>query len=300
MARRYLIYDVFTRRALTGNPLALVLDCDGMATAEMQAVASEFNLSETVFVLPADNPAHSARLRIFTPLSERSFAGHPTIGSAVCLAAERFGTDCWEQDAVIVLEEGIGPVRCGVRLNLTAGFAEFDCPKLPRPLGDASGKAAIAAAIGVSPPEITFENHRPSVWSAGLPYHFVPVHGMTALASAQPVREAWSAAFGNDGAFLYTRETEGHDHHFRARMFAPMHGIDEDPATGSAVAALAGPVHHFDAPPDGEHVAMVEQGYEMGRPSLIRLEMTVSQGALQTVRIGGDAVRIAEGMLHLD
>jgi trans-2,3-dihydro-3-hydroxyanthranilate isomerase len=299
VARRYLIFDVFTKRALAGNPLAVVLDCDGLEPEAMQAVAREFNLSETVFVLPADNPAYSARIRIFTPLSELPFAGHPTIGAAVCLAAERFGSGRPEQDAVVVLEEGIGPVRCGVRLNKAAGFAEFDCPKLPRALGEPSNKAAVAAALNLSPPEIAFENHRPTVWSAGLPYHFVPVQNMAALANAQPVREAWADAFGNDGAYLYTRETEGHDHQFRARMFAPMHGIDEDPATGSAVAALAGPVHHFDAPPDGEHVALVEQGYEMGRPSLIRLEMVVSKGALQTVRIGGDAVRIAEGTLSL-
>jgi trans-2,3-dihydro-3-hydroxyanthranilate isomerase len=299
VGRRYRIYDVFTKRALTGNPLAVVLDCAGIEPAAMQAVAREFNLSETVFVLPADNPAHSARIRIFTPVGELPFAGHPTIGAAICLAAERFGTQAREQDAVVVLEEGIGPVRCGVRLNQVSGFAEFDCPKLPRALGEASGKAAIAAALNLAPSDITFENHRPSVWSAGLPYHFVPVHDMTVLATAQPVREAWAAAFGNDSAFLYTRETEGHDHQFRARMFAPMHGIDEDPATGSAVAALAGPVHQFDAPPDGEHLALVEQGHDMGRPSLIRLEMVVGRGALQTVRIGGDAVRLAEGTLDI-
>ncbi|HEX2256134.1 MAG TPA: PhzF family phenazine biosynthesis protein [Afifellaceae bacterium] len=299
MARRYRIYDVFTKRALTGNPLAVVLDCAGLEPETMQGIAREFNLSETVFAVPADNPAYSARIRIFTPVSELPFAGHPTIGAAVCLAAERFGADSREQDAVIVLEEGIGPVRCGVRLNQASGFAEFDCPKLPRALGEPSSNAAIAAALNLSLPDIGFENHRPSVWSAGLPYHFVPVHDMAALATAQPVREAWTAAFGNDSAYLYTRETEGHEHQFRARMFAPMHGIDEDPATGSAVAALAGPVHHFDAPPDGEHVALVEQGYDMGRPSLIRLEMVVGKGALQTVRIGGDAVRLAEGVLGI-
>lgn len=299
MGRRYRIYDVFTKRALTGNPLAVVLDCDGLQPETMQALAREFNLSETVFVLPADNPAYSARIRIFTPMSELPFAGHPTIGAAVCLATERFGAGGVEQDAVVVLEEGIGPVRCGVRLNQTCGFAEFDCPRLPRALGEASSNAAIAAALNLALPDIGFENHRPSVWSAGVPFHFVPVHDMAALAVAHPAREAWASAFGNDAAFLYTRETEGHDHQFRARMFAPMHGIDEDPATGSAVAALAGPVHHFDAPPDGEHVALVEQGYDMGRPSLIRLEMVVAKGALQTVRIGGGAVRLAEGSLEL-
>jgi trans-2,3-dihydro-3-hydroxyanthranilate isomerase len=295
--RRYCIYDVFTDRPLAGNPLAIVLDADDLDKEAMQAIAREFSLAETVFVLAADNPAHSGRIRIFTPASELPFAGHPTVGAAVCLAAERFGTEQRQLDAVIVLEEGIGPVRCGVRLNLDSGFAEFDCPKLPRALGDASSRDLIATALGLAPAEIGFENHRPGVWSAGLPFHFVPVRDMAVLANAHPVRESWRAAFGNDGAYLYTRDTEGHDHQFRARMFAPILGVEEDPATGSAAAALAGPIHQFDTPPDGEHVALIEQGNDMARPSLIRLEAVVEKGALTNVRIGGHAVRFAEGEL---
>jgi trans-2,3-dihydro-3-hydroxyanthranilate isomerase len=98
-------------------------------------------------------------------------------------------------------------------------------------------------------------------------------------------------------AFVYTRETEGHDHAFRARMFAPALGVEEDPATGSAAAAFAGAIQHFDDMPDGEHSAVIEQGYEMGRPSLIRLEMTVSGGKITAVRVGGHAVEVAEGLL---
>lgn len=299
MARRYRIYDVFTERPLAGNPVAVLLDCDGLTGERMQAIAREFNLSETVFVLAADNPAHSARLRIFTPAAELPFAGHPTVGAAVCLAAERFGEGAGRQDAVIVLEEGVGPVRCGVRLNGTAGFAEFDCPRLPHRMGPAADRDIVAAALGLTPGEIGFENHVPSVWSAGVPYHFVPVRDRAVLAAAMPVRSAWPGAFGNDGAYLYTRETEGHDHAFRARMFAPMLGIEEDAATGSAAAAFAGPVHHFDGLTEGVHPAIIEQGYEMGRPSLVRLETTVAGGGVANVRIGGKAVRVAVGTLTI-
>ncbi len=296
MNRRYHVFDVFAERPLTGNPLAVVLDAEGLDGAAMQAIAREFNLSETVFVLPPEKPAHTARVRIFTPATELPFGGHPTVGTAVCLAIERFGEN-GEQDAVLVLEEGVGPVRCGVKLSGDGGFAEFDCPKLPAKAGEAKPKELAAAAVGLAPADIGFENHVPTVWSAGLLYDFVPVRNMAALAKATPHRGAWTPAFGKGGAFLYTRETQGHDHSFRARMFAPLMGIEEDPATGSAVAAFAGPVHDFDALPDGIHTAIVEQGFEMGRPSLIRLEMTASAGVLAVVRIGGKAVRVMSGTL---
>ena len=123
---------------------------------------------------------------------------------------------------------------------------------------------------------------------------------MAALAKARPATAALGGRrSATGGAFLYTRETEGHDHSFRARMFAPEHGIAEDPATGSAVAAFAGAVHRFDALPDGDAPRIIEQGFEMGRPSLIRLGMTVAAGALAAVRIGGNAVEVAEGTLSL-
>jgi trans-2,3-dihydro-3-hydroxyanthranilate isomerase len=298
MLRRYKILDVFTDRALSGNALAVVLESDGLDSAAMQAIARELNLSETVFVEPSENPAHTAKVRIFTPASELPFAGHPTVGTAVCLARERFDGP-GEHDAVVVLEEGVGAVRCGVRISDGVGFAEFDCPKLPERVGDAAEKRPIAAALGLDPTEIGFENHVPSVWSAGVPYHFVPVPHMGVLAKAVANRAAWEPAFKEGSAFLYTRETEGHDHSFRARMFAPTLGIEEDPATGSAVAAFAGPLHGFDDLPDGEHVAIVEQGYEMGRPSLIRLEVSVVGGKLTSVRIGGNAVEMAAGVLDV-
>jgi trans-2,3-dihydro-3-hydroxyanthranilate isomerase len=264
----------------------------------MQGIAREFNLSETVFVLPPDNSAHTAKVRIFTPARELPFAGHPTVGAAVCLARERFVLP-GEHDAVIVLEEAIGPVRCGVRLSDSGGFAEFDCPKLPEVTGEGAGKEFIAAAVGVAPADVGFENHVPTMWSAGVPYHFVPLQDITVLKKATPSPAQWQQAFGGDAGYFYTRETEGHAHAFRARMFAPEIGIAEDPATGSAAAAFAGVIHRFDSPPDGDHAAIIEQGFEMGRPSLIRLEMTVSGGRLSGVRIGGEAVAVAAGALEV-
>lgn len=297
MIRRYQVFDVFTDRPLSGNPLAVVLDTEGLDTAAMQRIAREFNLSETVFVLPAENPTHSAKARIFTPAQELPFAGHPTVGTAICLALKRVGAGA--KEAVVVLEEKVGVVRCGVRLDGSGGFAEFDCPRLPEREGTAPARDEIAVLLNLTPADVGFENHQPSRWTAGVPYYFVPVHDMAALANARANAAGWSAAFGTDGVFIYTRETEGHDHGFRARMFAPEHGIVEDPATGSAVAAFAGPWNEFDAPRDGVHAVVVEQGFEMGRPSLIRLEMTVGTGAVTLVRIGGDAVRVMSGTLAI-
>ncbi len=303
MARRYQIFDVFTADPLAGNPLAVVLDGDGLETAGMQAIAAEFNLSETVFVLPADSENHSARIRIFTPTYEMPFAGHPTVGTAICLAGERFGPVEREMDAVIVLEENIGAVRCGVKLLPDFGFAEFDIPRLPEPDGTTGAKTEIAAALGLEPEQIGFENHRPTVWSAGVPFCMIPVANIAALAACSARYQHWQAAFDRKGkpggglVYVYTRETEGHDHAFRARMFSPVGGVGEDPATGSAAAAFSGAVHDFDALTAGTHVLLIEQGYEMGRPSLIRLEIVIEGRSIAAVRIGGQAVKVAEGTL---
>lgn len=299
MPRRYCIYDVFTDQVLCGNPLAVVHDAQGLSELQMQAIAGEFNLSETVFVFAAERRAHSAAIRIFTPRNELPFAGHPTVGTAVCLASDRLAAADGSHEAVIVLEEKIGAVRCGVRIDATSGFAEFDIPQMPIHIVSQMDKSEIAEAVGLKPAEIAFENHRPERWSAGVEYNFIPVHNLSALASASPDATVWNEIMGERGAYLYTRETVGHNHHFSARMFWPGGGIVEDPATGSAAAAFAGVIHRFDGMPDGDHEFIIEQGYEMGRPSKIRLECTAEGGQLQRVRIGGHAVKIAEGILDL-
>ena len=301
MQLTYYTLDVFTERRLSGNPLAVVTDgAADLDTATMQAVAREFNLSETVFVLPTEKPAHSAKVRIFTPARELPFAGHPTIGTAVLLAELRAGTT--SDEALIILEQAIGTVRVGVRLRNGAPFAEFDAPKIPVEAGLLPPADRLAAGLGLIPSEIGFENHKPSCFAAGNAFAFVPVSSLEAIARAQPQFPHWNAAFeeqGLVGAFLYTRQCVHTTSNFHARMFAPGSGVAEDPAPGSAAVCFAGVIKHFETLPDGSHRRLIEQGYEMERPSQIALTMEVDQGKLGNVRIGGHAVRVSEGKLTL-
>ncbi len=298
----YYILDVFTDTRFGGNPLAVVLDADALDAARMQTIAREFNLSETVFVLKPQNRAHTARVRIFTPMAELPFAGHPTVGAAALLAELRTpaaNDNGGQGDALIVLEETIGIVRVGVRLRPeAAAYAEFDAPKLPEESGSAPATELLAAALGLIPAEIGFENHRPTRYTAGNAFAFVPVASLAAMEKARVSSSHWEAV-KQQGAFLYCRQTVHTTSAFHARMFAPHNGIPEDPATGSAAAAFAGVVHRFDALPDGMHRRIVEQGFEMGRPSLISLSLEVVAGKLGTVRVGGHAVRVAEGKIEV-
>lgn len=303
MALTYHILDVFTDRRFGGNPLAVVLGADGLSSEQMQKIAGEFNLSETVFVLPSERPAHSARMRIFTPRSEIPFAGHPTIGTATLLAElQSIPGNNGERDALVVLEQGIGTVRVGVRLKDGGpAFAEFDAPKLPAEAGVLPPTDVLAAGLGLMPSEVGFENHKPLCFAAGNTFAFVPVSSLEAIRRARVNGAHWERAFNEQGvlgAYLYTRQCEHTAHAFHVRMFAPQVGVAEDPATGSAAVCLAGAVHHFDDLPDGTYKRIIEQGYEMGRPSQIVLTLVVSGGKLTTVRIGGASVRVATGTIE--
>jgi trans-2,3-dihydro-3-hydroxyanthranilate isomerase len=300
MRLAYHILDVFTDSRFTGNPLAVVLDADPVPEAFLQRIAREFNLSETIFVYKPAQPAHSARVRIFTPAAELAFAGHPTIGCAILLAELR-SPAAGSGDAIIVLEEGIGVVRVGVRLRRgAASFAEFDAPLKPAEAGPAAASDRLAAAIGLISAEIGFENHRPTLFGAGNTFAFVPVASLDAIAKARPLSPYWEAAMGREtGAFLYCRQAAHTTSAFHARMFAPHQGVPEDPATGSAAAAFAGVIHRFDALPDGLHKRVIEQGFEMGRESLITVSLEIAGGKLEVARVGGHAVRVAEGTIEI-
>ncbi|MFO1171539.1 MAG: PhzF family phenazine biosynthesis protein [Hyphomicrobiaceae bacterium] len=300
MDYRFHTLDVFTSERFGGNPLAVVHDADALSSADMQLIAREFGLSETVFVLKPTLPAHTAKVRIFTPASELPFAGHPTVGTAVLIAeqaAVRNGMGDKDLDSIVVLEETIGTVRVGVRRRGgTPAFAEFDAPKLPEETGEAPPADMIAMALGLMPGEVAFENHRAAVFSAGLAYTFVPVRGLNEIARIRTQPQHWADAFGEKGAvYAYCRETLHTHSSFHARMFWPSAGVSEDPATGSAAAAFAAVVHRFDGAPDGQTRLEIEQGFEMGRPSHITLELQVQGGALKGVRIGGHAVTVQSG-----
>ncbi len=302
LGRRYEILDVFTDQPLAGNPLAIVHDSQGLDTDAMQAIAREFNLSETVFAGPATNERHTANIRIFTPNYEMPFAGHPTVGTAIALALEQGLGDAGHDTMILVLEENIGDVRCVVTKQENGVFAEFDLPRLSEPLQLDATAEAIGAAFGLGPHEIGFENHKPAAFSAGVPYVTVPVHGLEAAANVRFNASAWSAIVPQRGdgvpasAYVYCREVVGHDNAFHARMFSAGGGY-EDPATGSALAAFSGAVLAFDEPAGEAWHGWVEQGVEMGRPSRLRLEMDLEGGEGMTARIGGYAVRVAEGTL---
>lgn len=300
MERRYAIWDVFTSKPFAGNPLAVVLDAGGLDAPQMQAIAREFNLSETVFVRPARLPAHTAQIRIFTPFTELQFAGHPTVGAAIQLADDRISGAAADCDALIVLEEGIGSVRVGVvGRRGHAPYAEFDVPKLPELAGGPAHDDRIAAALGLAPQEIGFANHKPTQYDAGTAFTFVPVRDLEAIRQAQIVASHWDDAFRGSGGkvFVYCHETIQHNASFHARMFAPSVGVPEDPATGSAAAAFSAVVHRFDQLPEGTSEFLIEQGIEMGRPSEIKLEIEVDGRKLKRVRIGGYACLVMRGKL---
>jgi trans-2,3-dihydro-3-hydroxyanthranilate isomerase len=296
MRRRFISLDVFTGKRFAGNPLAVVLEAEGLDGATMQAVAREFNLSETVFVLPPAARTHRARLRIFTPATELPFAGHPTVGTAVLL-----GRIDGKARSEMILEEGVGDVRCLVEpVDAERGRAKFELPRLPEEIGPAAETARIAAALGLTADEIGFDRFVPSCWSAGADYTFVPVRNLAAIRNCRVDRAHWDAIDRGApaGAFVFCRESVESGHAFHARMFAPSFGIAEDPATGSAAAAFAGLLARCEALADGEHAFRIEQGYEMGRPSLIDLSISIKQGELVSAAIAGEAVLVAEGAIE--
>lgn len=296
MKRRFVTLDVFTTRRHAGNPLAVVLQSEGLDAQAMQAIAREFNLSETVFILPPDEPGHRAAVRIFTPGTELPFAGHPTVGAAVWLALTDHAAGTPAE--VLVLEETIGAVSCAVDVTGShAGHAVFTLPRLPERAGEVAAAEILAAALGLESGDIGYGAHLPGLFSAGVPYSCVPLATREAVAKARPDLGRWDEAMQGGAAFVYCRETAEPGHHFHARMFAPNLGLMEDPATGSAVAAFAGAIMACDKPEDGDHRFVVEQGYEMGRPSQIALEMSLRDGALVSARIGGSAVVVSEGVL---
>jgi trans-2,3-dihydro-3-hydroxyanthranilate isomerase len=303
MALNYHILDVFTERAFGGNPLAVVLGADRLSASDMQTIAREFNLSETVFVLTSTSPGHTARIRIFTPNRELPFAGHPTIGTAVLLAELRAPLGNSQGDAIIALEEEIGSVRVGVRTRgSAASYGEFDAPKASHQVEMLSEPEEIAASLGLIPAELSFENHKPTLMRGMPAFAFVPVANLEAMAKVRLAPQHWARALSDRGinaAYLYTRQCVRVQSAFHVRMFAPELGITEDSATGSGAASFAHVIHKFDNLTDGTHKRAIEQGLEMGRPSAITITMSVNRGKLEGVRIGGYAVRIAEGVLKI-
>jgi trans-2,3-dihydro-3-hydroxyanthranilate isomerase len=303
MSRRYHTLDVFTQQILTGNPLAVVHDAEGLDTAGMLAIAREFNLSETVFVLPDTAAGHHADIRIFTPGGELPFAGHPTVGTAIVLAS--LDGLAAGAETHFVLGEKAGPVPCRVSRDADGRYqASFDAPRLPAPTGPTPDPAQLAGILGLESRDVGFASHLPSRFGAPVSFCYVPVKTRAAVDGIRVDARWFGETFDAIGEahpaiFAYCPETVDPTAHFYARMFAPGLGIAEDPATGSAAAAFAGALAVFERLGDGRHDFAIEQGFAMGRPSRIELGIQVANGKVSKVTIGGGAVVISEGRLFV-
>ena len=294
--------DVFTNRHFGVNPLAVVLEADALSTEQMQIITREFNLSETIFVMKPEDPANTAKVRIFFPGGEMSFAGHPTVGCAVLLAEMKYKAGC-SFETEIRLEEGAGLVPVKVSRVGEVPRAQFTAPVLPFAVDISLPTVALVAkALSLEPGDIGFESHSIGVHQGGPRFFHVPLKTREALARCVVAEPHWSemiTALGVDNAYVYTRGGDSPKANFRARMFAPTGGIPEDPATGSATALLAAQLLKAEALKDGTHKWQLEQGYEMGRPSDLFLEAEVNQGKLARVRVAGQAVKVMQGTLEI-
>lgn len=297
---RFTTLDVFTDRPFGGNPLAVLCDQPEIPTERMQTIARELNLSETVFIVPPRDARALRRLRIFAPTREMLFAGHPTIGAAHALV-EAGIAKLQDGSGTFALELEVGLVP--ITVTRRAGgppFVQLTTARLPERVGTPPSRATLARVLGLGVEQVMEEEQCGQAWSCGTPFVVVPVRDRAALAAAKPDSARWTESLREAGAeqtFVFCRDPELPGSHLRARMFAPDLGIGEDPATGSAAAAFAGYLAAREAPMTGTHRWVVEQGFEMGRPSILHVEADVSEGRITAVRVGGTAVRMSEGTL---
>ena len=307
MQRRYVTTDVFAERPFAGNQLAVVLDAAGLSTVQMQAVANEFGYSESTFVLPPRDPDHTAHVRIFTPGTELPFAGHPNVGTAFVLAtlAARDGDDGHGDGAAsFVFEEAAGlvPVRT-IREGDSVVGAELTAPgRLTR--GAPIPVARVAACLSLSADDVVTTRHEPHVVSVGLGFVVVEVATRDALRRVRPQLDAVHALLpvdGSDAIYAYTRDIPADEGplDITARMFSMLDGTGEDPATGSATAAIGALFADMDPGADGERSWRVAQGVDMGRPSLLLPRVVERAGQIESVHVGGRCRLMMEGTFDL-
>ena len=291
---QYQVVDVFTEVPFEGNQLAVFPDAGDLSDDEMQMLARELNLSESTFVSPPKEPQHAARVRIFTPAAEMPFAGHPTIGTSYVLVALRRVS---ETATEFVLEENVGPIS--IRLERRDPFlAWLTTP--PIRFAETYDAAGCAEALGLAAGDLLGENYPAQVVSAGNPFLFVAVRDKAAVDRADlDVRalERIAPGFGGNGIFFFAPTAAG----VYARMFAPMSGIREDPATGSATGPLGAYLAHYGLIENRDGTRFVnEQGTKMKRRSYLHGILRVKDGHLQSVEVGGSAVKVIDATVTLD
>jgi trans-2,3-dihydro-3-hydroxyanthranilate isomerase len=301
MKLQFFTVDVFTDRQFGGNPLAVFPDAKGLSTAQMQAIAAEFNLAETTFVLPPQRQEHTAQVRIFTPRAEMPFAGHPNVGTAFVLA--RLG-QCHGRPIAsdaLAFEEIAGLVRLTLlQQGSTIVGARLAAPQ-PLAIGDTVSCEIVAEACALAASDIETDHHQPCIANCGAPFVMAELKSREALAAARPRAEVFTRHLPRDrvnGIHLYVRTgRDGID--IQARMFAPAHGIAEDPATGSANVALIGLLAALEPEPDLHLAKKIAQGVDMGRPSLLEASADKRQGKITATYIGGACVPVMQGAFDL-
>ena len=294
--------DVFTDRQFGGNPVAVISDARGLSDAQIQAIANEFNLAETTFVLPPDDPANTARVRIFTPRAEMPFAGHPNVGTAFVLAQQDAVFGVSFNGRTMIFEEIAGLVRMTIDSaeGRVAG-AFLAAPQQFRIIRNFD-IAMIAQACSLDPADIEMRRHPPCLASCGAPFVIAEVRDRAALRRAQQRMDVFLTHLPRDevtGLHLYVEDAEeGAD--FQSRMFAPLHGVFEDPATGSANVALIGLLAHLRRETSLRLEADIGQGIDLGRPSLLRAVAEKVDGVVTGTFIGGSCKPVMSGWIDLE
>ncbi|MEG3437627.1 PhzF family phenazine biosynthesis protein [Pannus brasiliensis CCIBt3594] len=301
MKYSYYTADVFSDRPFGGNPLAVFPRADGLTAELMQKIAREFNFSETVFVFPPETADGTRRARIFTPTTELPFAGHPTVGTAFVLVA--IGEIPLENETRIYLEEGVGLVPVTIRGS--AGkpvYSELTAAKLPEFGAGTPSIEDLAGVLSLDASDFLTGEYRPRSISCGVPFLFVPVRDRAVLSKIKLNLTVWEAVLARDPAnslFVFCLDPELPGSDIRARMFAPRLGVAEDPATGSAVAAFGGYLGAIEPLRDGTIERTIEQGFEMGRPSLLRVSIDKRDGEIVAIRVGGASVLVCQGVMEI-
>jgi trans-2,3-dihydro-3-hydroxyanthranilate isomerase len=299
MRYRYYLCDTFTDRRFGGNQLAILPDARGLSDEQMQKIAREFNLTETTFVFPPEG-GHTRKVRIFTTSTEVPFAGHPNIGTAFALATVGEFGDIGSTIQVY-FEEKAGLVPVSILKNPGKPLSCRLAAPEKLSLGATAPVELLAAAVSLDPADIVTDNHPPRVASVGLPFVFAELADRSALQHAEiDMKKLYVLA--RDGLapniHIYVQSDDEFD--IRARVFAPLSGVPEDPATGSANCALAGILSHYDEAPSGLFKWRITQGVEMGRPGILNAEAEKRDGVVITTTIGGACVMVAEGYIEVD
>ena len=302
MQLHFVTVDVFANDQFGGNPLAVVLNAEGLNTKQMQSIAAEFNLSETTFVFPPDDNKNTAKVRIFTPRAEMPFAGHPNVGTAFVLAqvGETYGKLIADDD--VTFEELAGLVRIDfLKEGRSVVGARLAAPQ-PLVVGEAFSTDAIAACCGLAASDIETAKHAPCLVSCGTPFVIAQVKSRDILAVASPRSDAFACHLPGEkavGVMTYV-DARANDADLQCRMFAPLFGVSEDPATGSAAVALIGLLASLDPRRDGAVTKVLAQGFAMGRPSLLHASAEKAGGKVAATYVGGKCVPVMHGIIELN